>query len=138
MRYFLAIAFIFLVFSAKAEEIRISDKAIYQIDIPKTDKEKQQGLMFVKDLPQNQGMLFDVRNHPYAAMWMKNTYIPLDMLFIDCDFTITDIYKNATPQSLKMITSSQPFCYVLEINGGQSDTKKIEPGDKIIFSSSKD
>ena len=138
MRYFLAAVLFLFTFSSKAEEINIGNKAVYEITIPKTTEEKEQGLMFIKELPKNQGMLFDVRGHPYAAMWMKNTYIPLDMLFIDCDFTITDIHKNAIPLSLDKISTAQPFCYVLEINGGQSDNKELSIGDKITFSSPKE
>ena len=63
--------------------------------------------MFVKQMPLNQGMLFDFREDENVAMWMKNTRISLDMIFIDCDYKISDIYKNAKPFSLTKITRSQ-------------------------------
>lgn len=65
-------------------------------------------------------------------MWMKNTYIPLDMLFIGCDWKVVDIYENAKPLSLRRIGSSKPFCYVLEINGGNVLAAGIATGDGVM------
>ena len=80
--------------------------------------------MNVRSLSDNAGMLFDLRQYPGASMWMKNTYIPLDMLFIGCDWKVVDIYENAKPLSLRRIGSSKPFCYVLEINGGNCNGRR--------------
>lgn len=134
MRYFLILFLLLFTYNADAWQINIADKAIYEVNIPKTKQQKEKGLMNVHYLPENKGMLFDVRGYPYAAMWMKNTYIPLDMVFIDCDFIVSDIYKNAEPLSLKKISSDKPFCYILEINGGQTDLNKIEIGDRAYLS----
>lgn len=131
MRYWLIALFLFLTSNALATELRIADKVTYNVTVAKTAQEKQKGLMFVKEMPKNQGMLFELKDSPLAAMWMKNTYIPLDMLFIDCDFVITDIYQNAKPLSLDKISTDRPFCYVLEINGGQVLKQNIRIGDKV-------
>jgi len=122
--------------TASALEVHVADKTVYDVKIPKTQEEKEKGLMFVREMPQNQGMLFDLRGYPFAAMWMKNTYIPLDMLFIDCDFKVVDIYENAEPLSLKKISSNKSFCYVLEINGGETKKHNILIGDQLKIHSS--
>lgn len=117
-----------------AEEMRlgIKGKAVYSVRLAVERDELQKGLMFVHDLPKNEGMLFDVRHYVGISMWMKNTYIPLDILFIGCDFKVVDIYKNAKPLSLKKIGSSEKFCYVLEINGGETEKKGIAVGDEVL------
>ena len=136
MRYLFAAICLFFFSNAYAEELKIADKAVYHVTIAETPEARQKGLMFVKKLPEYQGMLFDLRDYPAVAMWMKNTYIPLDMLFIDCDFIITDIYQNAKPLSLEKISTDKPFCFVLEINGGQVLKQNIRIGDKISVLSS--
>ena len=132
MRYCFFVIFLLLFSNAFAEELRIADKVTYTVTIAQTAQERQKGLMFVKDLPEQQGMLFDLKDYPAASMWMKNTYIPLDMLFIGCDFVVADMYQNAQPLSLKRISTDKPFCYVLEINGGQILNKDIRVGDKVV------
>ena len=87
-------------------EIHIADKASYTVKAAKTAEELRTGLMNVRSLSDNAGMLFDLRQYPGASMWMKNTYIPLDMLFIGCDWKVVDIYENAKPLSLRRIGSS--------------------------------
>ena len=134
MRYLSVIVFLFLVSNAFAEELKVADKATYQVKIVQTMEEKLKGLMFVKKLPENQGMLFDFRGYSSVAMWMKNTYISLDMLFIDCNFKVADMHQNATPLSLEKISTDKPFCFVLEINGGQVLKQNISIGDKITVS----
>ncbi|HML29777.1 MAG TPA: DUF192 domain-containing protein [Hyphomicrobium sp.] len=111
----------------------------FTIELASTDKEKALGLMFRTELHDNQGMLF-----PYAAerglqMWMHNTYIPLDMLFIRADGTITRIEEQAEPLSDRVISSGAPVLAVLEIPGGASARLGIQAGDKVrypIFSGS--
>lgn len=118
-----------------AAELSIGDKAHYNVTIAVTPEELEKGLMFVRQLPDDEGKLFDLRGFrgKRTAMWMKNTYIALDMVFIGCDWTITDIYKNAQPMSLELIQSETDYCYVLEINGGQADLKKLSYGDKVLY-----
>jgi uncharacterized membrane protein (UPF0127 family) len=102
------------------------------IEIAKTEREKQQGLMFRRKLPENAGMLF-ISDEPHImSMWMKNTYIPLDMLFIDNDGVIVCITSNARPRSTAFITCDKPALAVLELPGGSSKVRMIKPGDTVI------
>ncbi|MBR2273890.1 MAG: DUF192 domain-containing protein [Alphaproteobacteria bacterium] len=133
MRWLLILGLIFYSHVAMAAELWVADKVQYQIKIAKTLKERQRGLMYVQTLPENAGMMFDMRQHGYKAMWMKNTYIPLDMLFLDCQFKVVDIYEKAEPLSLKHITSPHDFCYVVEINGGQVEQKDLKIGDEVML-----
>lgn len=133
MRYLLLYFLICFSSSALALDLTIANKAKYDVTYAQTNTELKKGLMFVKNLPQHQGMLFDLRKHPNTAMWMKNTYIPLDMLFINCERQIVDIKENCSPHSLERIISSKPFCYVLEINSGEVTDKNLKIGDIINF-----
>lgn len=111
----------------------------FTIELATTEQEKALGLMFRTELTDSQGMLF-----PYAAerglqMWMHNTYIPLDMLFIRSDGTIVRIEERAEPLSDRVISSGAPVLAVLEIPGGASARLGIKAGDKVrypIFSGS--
>lgn len=130
--------FVWSLFFAKnvlATELVIDGKATYEVSVAVSDDEQRQGLMFVSELPENRGMFFDFRrfHNEKVAMWMKNTFIPLDMVFISCDFLIVDIYENAKPLSLDLIKSNENFCYVLEINGGETLRKGLEIGDKVLY-----
>lgn len=105
---------------------------------------EEQGLMFVKNIASNQGMLFPQDEPRVMTMWMKNTLIPLDMLFIDTAGTIVYIKHDATPLSESVITtptsvvftSRQPTLVkaVLEIAGGTSEKRHIEIGDRVLYS----
>ena len=127
--------FLFLIISitAKAEEFCVQNKVCYDIEIARTSEQKQKGLMFVKELEENKGMLFDVRGSDNVSMWMKNTYISLDMLFVDCEYKIVDVYKRAKPLNLDYISSDKKFCFVLEVNGGDFDKYKLQIGDMFLF-----
>lgn len=135
MRYCFFIFFLFFGGISQAMELSVENKVLYDVRVAKTEKELSQGLMNVHHLPKNQGMLFDLRNYPRTSMWMKNTYIPLDMLFLDCTFYIVDMYENAEPLSLKQISSHKDFCYVLEINGGEINTRQLKIGDRFLTGS---
>jgi len=91
------------------------------------------GLMRVRDLPSSTGMLFVYPTEDYHSMWMKNTFLPLDILFATSDGRVTSIAKNTEPQSLKSITSTEPVMFVLELNAGTSDRLAIEPGSWLIW-----
>lgn len=125
----------FYVSKASAIVVTVENKAEFNVSVAQELDELATGLMFVKELDDNRGMLFDFRAFQgrELSMWMKNTYIPLDMLFIDCNLRIVDIYKNAKPLSLKHIKSKAPYCYVLEINAGLAYDKNIMVGDKIWY-----
>ncbi len=120
-------------FDLRADSLQIDGKVNYDVRVAQTPRELAKGLMFVRYLPENEGFFFDLRDYPKTAMWMKNTYIVLDMLFIGCDFSVVDIYEKAKPLSLQRIVSKRDFCYVLEINGGQVQKWNIDIGDKVIW-----
>ncbi len=102
-----------------------------QVEIANDDRERSFGLMFRRSMGADEGMLFDFGAEEPASFWMRNTYIPLDMLFIEADGTIESIAERTTPLSDKSVSSKGPVRYVLEINGGRSDSLGIAPGDKI-------
>ena len=89
--------------------------------------------MYVKNLPQNTGMLFIYPDSKIRSMWMKNTFISLDMIFIDENGIVSSIEKNTEPQSLKTIRSEKPIKYVLELAGGTTDQIKLIEGDHIYW-----
>lgn len=103
----------------------------FQVEIADDPRERALGLMYRRDMPPDQGMLFDFDAEQPVSFWMRNTYISLDMLFIKADGTIASIAKRTTPFSDESIPSRGPVRYVLEINGGLSDELGIEPGDVV-------
>jgi uncharacterized membrane protein (UPF0127 family) len=108
----------------------------YDIWIADTPARSQQGLMFVKALRAEQGMLFPLQRPGVMRMWMKDTLIPLDMLFIDAHGQIIYIRHNATPESEAIITTPAPVITpikaVLELAGGECARRHIEQGDWVI------
>jgi uncharacterized membrane protein (UPF0127 family) len=95
-------------------------------------QQQQTGLMFRKTLAPNAGMLFDFKQEAPQSFWMKNTLIPLDMLFIKADGTIVRIAANTKPLSEDPVPSYEPVRVVLEIAGGRAAQLGIEPGDKAF------
>jgi uncharacterized membrane protein (UPF0127 family) len=87
--------------------------------------------MFRKELPDGQGMLFDFKVEQEVGFWMKNTYIPLDMIFIRADGTIRRIAANTEPLSERLVPSGGPIRFVLEVSGGTAKKLGIEPGTKV-------
>ncbi|MEC9415966.1 MAG: DUF192 domain-containing protein [Pseudomonadota bacterium] len=96
-------------------------------------KQQARGLMFIKMLPENTGMLFIYPDEKIRSMWMKNTFISLDMLFIDENGYISSIQKNTEPLSLKTINSKVPVKYVLELASGVADQLKLEKNDQVFW-----
>ncbi len=117
---------------AREELVITSDTGAhdFNVEIADDDRERARGLMFRRSMPNDQGMLFDFLDEERVSFWMRNTYIPLDMLFIKADGTIDSIAERTTPLSENSIPSKGPVRYVLEINGGLSHTLGIAPGDK--------
>jgi uncharacterized membrane protein (UPF0127 family) len=103
----------------------------FEVYVARTDREHMQGLMYVEDLPADQGMLFPYAPPRPAAMWMKNTLIPLDMLFIRADGTVANVIADAAPQSLDSRRSDGPVAFVLELNGGTAARLGIAAGARI-------
>ncbi|MFK8016387.1 MAG: DUF192 domain-containing protein [Gammaproteobacteria bacterium] len=103
--------------------------SIYVADSP---SERRQGLMFVEDMPDDVGMLFFYDTPARASMWMKNTVMSLDMLFIKSNGTVESIAAATTPGSLKSVAAQGKVCCVLELKAGISETLGISPGDQLI------
>lgn len=104
----------------------------FRIWIADNDMRRARGLMFVRALEDDQGMLFLYPAEQTISMWMKNTYIPLDMLFIDGSGKIVHVAHNTKPLSLETIESMQPASAVLELKGGTAERLKIAPGARVL------
>ncbi len=103
----------------------------FTVWLAETDAQRRRGLMFVTDLPDDRGMLFAFGAREQPSMWMRNTLIPLDMLFLDADGRIVHIAARTEPESLDVIRSPHPARYVLELAGGVSEALGIGPGDRV-------
>ncbi|MBN9490167.1 MAG: DUF192 domain-containing protein [Alphaproteobacteria bacterium] len=114
-----------LVIVTAAREIK------FDIEMALTEPQREHGLMFRKSLGPYEGMLFDFYREQPVSFWMKNTLIPLDMVFIAGDGTIRHVHANAKPLSTDTIPSEYPVRAVLEINGGTAGLLGIKPGDKV-------
>lgn len=110
---------------------------VFSVELAANDADRAKGLMFRKELPEGQGMLFDFKQEQEISMWMRNTYIPLDMLFINADGRIRRIAENTVPFSERTIPSGGPVRGVLEVIAGTAKKLGIAPGDRVahpIFS----
>jgi uncharacterized membrane protein (UPF0127 family) len=107
-------------------------KHTYQVWLADNPRRQSQGLMFVRALPALRGMLFVHEQPKPLSMWMKNTYIPLDMVFIDAHGRIQQIIEQTTPHSLDIIRSNEPALAVLEIAGGEARRLGIHAGQRVI------
>ena len=103
----------------------------FEVDLATNDAERSRGLMYRKQLGPYEGMLFDFYQEMPVSFWMKNTLIPLDMVFIAADGTVKHVHANAVPMSTETIPSRFPVRAVLEINGGSAALLGIKPGDKV-------
>ncbi len=109
----------------------------FAVEVVATEEERQKGLMFRKELPEGNGMLFDFKVEAPVSFWMKNTYISLDMIFIRADGRIASIAENTEPMSERLVPSAGPVRGVLEVIAGTSRKLGIKPGDRVghwIFS----
>ena len=102
------------------------------VEVARTPQEQQRGMMFRQSVAPNRGMIFPYDPPQPVAFWMKNTLIPLDIIYVREDGTIAQI-TTATPQSLETIPSSEPIALVLEIGGGRAAELGIEPGDRVSW-----
>jgi uncharacterized protein len=105
----------------------------FTIELAETPAEMEQGLMFRRELAPDAGMLFDFKTPTVATMWMRNTLIPLDMLFVAGDGHIVNIHERAVPQSDAIIAAAAPVRAVIELNGGTAARLGIKPGDKVVY-----
>jgi hypothetical protein len=111
--------------------VTASGRHAFQVEVMRTPDQRARGLMHRQFMPADRGMLFDFKQVEPVAMWMQNTYISLDMLFIRADGTVARIAERAEPLSTRTIPSGEPVLSVLELNAGIAEKLGIKPGDKI-------
>jgi uncharacterized protein len=111
-----------------------SGEHAYQVEIAKNEAAREKGLMYRRFMPADRGMLFEFENEEPVAFWMRNTYIPLDMIFIARDGTVKRVAANAEPLTDTPVPSGGPVVGVLELNGGQAARIGLKPGDKVTAS----
>jgi uncharacterized membrane protein (UPF0127 family) len=104
---------------------------IFGVELAVTPEEQARGLMFRRDLPEMQGMLFDFHREQPTSFWMKNTYVSLDMIFIRADGRILSIAENTVPLSEALVPSGGPVRAVLEVIAGTCKKLGIAPGDRV-------
>jgi hypothetical protein len=104
----------------------------FAVEVAETPEQMMQGLMFRREMAPNAGMLFDYKQPIVATMWMRNTLIPLDMLFVDAQGRIVNIHERAVPQTDDVIAAAAPVRAVIELNGGTAARLGIKPGDRVL------
>jgi len=116
--------------------IAASQHACYLFDVyvATTPAQHSRGLMRVRYLPETSGMLFIYERPRVLSMWMKNTYIPLDILFIRADGTIANIAADTVPLTLDSIAAIEPLVFALELNAGVTERLHIDTASRVIFS----
>ena len=107
--------------------------ASFKVALADSDEKKLYGLMNLNHLPQDHGMVFSFYPSQMVTMWMKNTNIPLDMIFIDADNEIATIKTDTVPQSLDLISSEREVIMAFEINAGLSKKLGLEVGQKVVI-----
>src|SRR5260221_390692 len=120
--------------AAELQPLEIASKSgvhVFAVEMASTPAEQANGLMFRRELPEGQGMLFDFHDEQPLSFWMKNTYIPLDMIFIRGDGRILRIAENTVPLSETLVPSGGPVRAVLEVIGGTAQKLGIAPGDRV-------
>jgi len=120
--------------AAEQATLEIATKSgvrVFSIDLAVTDAEREKGLMFRKEVPEGYGMLFDFKKDQQVTMWMKNTYVSLDMIFIRNDGRIARIAESTEPESERIIPSGAPVRAVLEVVAGTAKKLGIAAGDKV-------
>ena len=113
------------------EIITKSGVQVFSVEMATTEQEKETGLMYRKELADGKGMLFDFSPEQQVSMWMKNTYISLDMIFIRADGRILRIAENTEPESTRIISSGGLAKGVLEVIAGTARKYGIAPGDRV-------
>lgn len=120
--------------AARTEPLGIAGRSgrhAFRVEVMRTDADRARGLMYRRSMPADQGMLFDFEQPQPVNMWMKNTYLPLDMLFIRSDGSIARIAADTEPLSTRMIPANEPVLAVLELNAGTAARLGIRAGDRI-------
>lgn len=105
----------------------------FDVYVASNQDQQRRGLMFVRELPAFTGMIFVYRQAGIRSMWMKNTYIPLDMLFIRGDGAVSSVAAHTTPHSLESVAAIEPVNYVLELNAGVTGQLGIGTNSRVLF-----
>lgn len=105
----------------------------FRVEVARTADEQARGLMFRESLPADGGMIFPMKPPRVASFWMKNTVIPLDMIFIRADGTIARIAAETVPYSLEPVDSGEPVVAVLELAGGKAAALGIAEEDQVVW-----
>lgn len=103
----------------------------FRVEVAANDADRQRGLMFRREMAADAGMIFDFGYEQQVAMWMKDTYIPLDMLFITADGKVAHVAARTVPESRATVSAPRPVRYVLELNGGTAERLGIKPGAQV-------
>ena len=109
------------------------DSLTFDVYLAQDSEQQQRGLMFVREMPDTTGMLFIYDGDDTRSMWMRNTFIPLDMVFARSDGSVTNIVANTTPRSLRSSSSTEPARYVLELNAGAASHFGIGRDSRLIW-----
>jgi uncharacterized membrane protein (UPF0127 family) len=120
--------------SAEQQTLEIASKTgvhVFAVELAVTDEERARGLMYRRSVPESYGMLFDFKRDQEVTMWMRNTYVSLDMIFIQSDGRIRRIAENTETESDRIIPSGGPVRAVLEVAAGTARKFGIEPGDRV-------
>lgn len=122
------------VFARSSLQIATPDARLhsFRVWIADSDARRARGLMFVKHLDTDAGMLFIYPSQQRIAMWMKNTYIPLDMLFVTANGRVAKVVEHTEPQSLKSIESGTEVIAVIELNAGTASKLQLRAGAQVI------
>ncbi|HUB64290.1 MAG TPA: DUF192 domain-containing protein [Methylocella sp.] len=115
----------------KLEIVTASGTYEFSVEVMRSEPQRERGLMFRRYLPQDRGMLFDFGVERPVLMWMKNTYLPLDMIFIGRSGKVVGLAENAEPLSEKIIPSGAPAYGVLEVNAGTAARLGLKIGDSV-------
>jgi hypothetical protein len=106
---------------------------MFDVYLAKTNEQRSRGLMFVRNMPERTGMLFIYDQDDVLSMWMKNTFIPLDMAFVRSDGSVSSIIQDTVPLTLKSQASREPVRYVLELNAGTARQLGISPKSRLLW-----
>lgn len=113
------------------EIVTAQGAATFKVEVMRTEGDRARGLMFRRYMPEDRGMLFDFEIEQPVMMWMKNTYLPLDMVFISRAGKVVNIARDAEPMSETIIPSGAPAYAVLELNAGAAARIGLKPGDQV-------
>lgn len=115
----------------KLEIVTVTGTHVFRVEVARSPDQRAHGLMYRRSMPQDRGMLFDFRAEGVVMMWMKNTYIPLDMIFVSRTGRVVSIAQDATPESERTISSGPPAYAVIELNAGAARKIGAAVGDEV-------